>query len=108
VRAGDPLEALARLQAFDGCFSLEVLSVISLNSDIQVVRAVFPAGAADGLVASVLAMAFLSTKLGAGVDRDTWEGIYEKAQQYVEAALQKLGATETAEGLEAKVVRLLA
>jgi hypothetical protein len=60
------------------------------------------------LVASVLAMAFLSTKLGAGVDRDTWEGIYEKAQQYVEAALQKLGATETAEGLEAKVVRLLA
>ncbi|KAJ7875311.1 von Willebrand factor type A domain-containing protein [Mycena olivaceomarginata] len=107
VRTGDPLEALARLQAFDGCFSLEVLSVISLKSDIQAVRAVFPAGAADGVVASVLAMAFLSTKLGAGVNRDTWEGIYEKAQQYVEDALQKLGSAETAEGLEAKVVQLL-
>ncbi|KAJ7260902.1 von Willebrand factor type A domain-containing protein [Mycena haematopus] len=108
----DPLEALARLQSFDGCFSLEVFAdhVIALkpNVDIHAMRAVFPAGASDGVIASVLAMAFLANKLGAGVDRDSWEGIYEKAQQYVEVALQKMGVTETAEGLEAKVVAFLA
>ncbi|KAF7373276.1 hypothetical protein MSAN_00536600 [Mycena sanguinolenta] len=78
------------------------------NVDIEAVRAVFPASASDGVIASVLAMAFLANKLGAGVDRDSWEGIYEKAQRYVEAALQKMGTTETAEGLEAKVVPFLA
>ncbi|KAJ7260946.1 hypothetical protein B0H12DRAFT_1231677 [Mycena haematopus] len=108
----DPLEALARLQSFDGCFSLEILAahLIALkpNVDIHAIRAVFPAGTPDGVIASVLAMAFLANKLGAGVERDSWEGIYEKAQQYVEVALQKMGATETAEVLEAKVVPLLA
>ncbi|KAJ7657872.1 von Willebrand factor type A domain-containing protein [Mycena polygramma] len=104
----DPLEALARLQSFDGCFSLDVLTVIKLKSDIEAVRAAFPAGATDTVVATVLAMAFLATKLGAGVERDSWEGIYEKAQQYVEAALQKLGAAEGADALEAKVVQFLA
>ncbi|KAJ6542746.1 von Willebrand factor type A domain-containing protein [Mycena capillaripes] len=104
----DPLEALARLQAFDGCFSLDVLRVVKLKSDIQAVRNAFPAGATDAIVATILAMAFLSTKLGAGVDRDSWEGIYEKAQQYVEAALRNIGAAETADVLEAKVAQLLA
>ncbi|KAF7331222.1 hypothetical protein MSAN_02441000 [Mycena sanguinolenta] len=108
--SADPLEALARLQSFDGCFSLNVLSVVALKSnvDIEAVRAVFPAGASDGVIASILAMAFLANKLGAGVDRDSWEGIYEKAQRYVEVALQKMGTTETAEGLEAKLVPFLA
>ncbi|KAJ6542724.1 von Willebrand factor type A domain-containing protein [Mycena capillaripes] len=104
----DPLECLARLQAFDGCFSLDVLSVIRLRSDMQAVRNAFPAGATDAIVATILAMTFLSTKLGAGVDRDSWEGIYEKAQQYVEAALRNIGAVETADVLEAKVAQLLA
>ncbi|KAJ7041167.1 von Willebrand factor type A domain-containing protein [Mycena alexandri] len=104
----DPLEALARLQSFDGCFSLEVLSVIQLKSGIEDVRKAFPAGATDGVVATVLAMAFLSTKLGAGVERDSWEGIYEKAQQYVEMVLQNMGVSETVEVLEAKVAALLA
>jgi hypothetical protein len=108
VVSSDPLEALARLQAFDGCFSLEVLSVIKLKSDIQAVRNAFPAGATDGMVATVLAMAFLSTKLGAGVDRDSWEGIYEKAQQYVEAVLRNIGVAETTDVLEAKIAQMLA
>ncbi|KAJ7482227.1 von Willebrand factor type A domain-containing protein [Mycena galericulata] len=106
--SADPLEALARLQAFDGCFSLDVLSIVKLSTDIQTVRGAFPAGAADAIVATVLAMAFLSTKLGASVERDSWEGMYEKAQQYVEAALQNMGATETADALEAKIVGMLA
>ncbi|KAJ7468652.1 von Willebrand factor type A domain-containing protein [Mycena latifolia] len=106
--ASDPLEALARLQSFDGCFSLEVLSVIKLATDIQNVRSVFPAGATDAVVATVLAMAFLATKLAASVDRDSWEGLHEKAQQYVEAALRNMGAAETADVLQAKVAAMLA
>jgi hypothetical protein len=41
--AGDPLEALARLQAFDGCSPPDVLSAIALkpNSDVNAARAVF-------------------------------------------------------------------
>ncbi|KAJ7223099.1 vault protein inter-alpha-trypsin domain-containing protein [Mycena pura] len=105
--SADPLEALARLQAFDGCFSLEVLSVVKLSTDVQTVRAVFPAGAPDAVVATVIAMAFLANKLGTAVERDAWEGMYEKAQQYVEAALQTIGATESVEALEAKVAKLL-
>ncbi|KAJ7170876.1 von Willebrand factor type A domain-containing protein [Mycena crocata] len=106
--ATDPLEALARLQSFDGRFSLGVLTVIKLSTDIESVRGALPAGATDGVVATLLAMAFLSTKLGADVDRDSWEGIYEKAQQYVEAALQDMGAVETVDVLEKKVVQMLA
>ncbi|KAJ7468660.1 hypothetical protein FB451DRAFT_1256903 [Mycena latifolia] len=106
--ASDPLEALARLQLFDGCFSLEVLSVIKLTTDLQNVRNAFPAGATDGLVATVLAMAFLATNLGASEDRESWEGLHEKAQQYVEAALRNLGSAETLDMLQAKVATMLA
>jgi hypothetical protein len=59
------------------------------------------------MLATVLAMASLSTKMGAG-ERDLWEGIYEQAQQDVEAALLNMGAAETVEGIEAEVVPLLA
>ncbi|KAJ7041159.1 von Willebrand factor type A domain-containing protein [Mycena alexandri] len=107
VTDSDILETLARLQSFDGCFSLEVLSVIKLKSGIEDVRKAFPDGATDGVVTTVLAMAFLSTKLG-GVDRDSWEGIYEKAQQYVEMALQNMGVTQSVDVLEAKIAGLLA
>ncbi|KAJ6476277.1 von Willebrand factor type A domain-containing protein [Mycena sanguinolenta] len=107
VLSSDPLESLARMQFFDGCFSLEVLRVITLKTDIEVVRSAFPVGATDGIVATVLAMVFLSTKLGAGVEPESWEGIYEKAQQYVADALQKLGATKTVEALEAEITHFL-
>ncbi|KAJ7126263.1 von Willebrand factor type A domain-containing protein [Mycena epipterygia] len=106
--SSDPLEALARLQSFDGCFSLKVLSVIKLNTKMRKVRQAFPDGATDGLVATVLVMAFLSAKLGATVDRDSWEGIYDKAQQYVEAALRSMDAVETVDVLEAKIAKMLA
>ncbi|KAJ7619510.1 von Willebrand factor type A domain-containing protein [Roridomyces roridus] len=98
----DPLEALARLQAFDGAFSLDVLTIVKLSVDIQVVRNAFPAGSGDAIVATVLAMAYLSARLGLSVNRDSWEGIYDKAKEYVEAAL---GAEMDA--LEAKVVTML-
>ncbi|KAK7055094.1 von Willebrand factor type A domain-containing protein [Favolaschia claudopus] len=106
--SADPLEALARLQSFNGCFSLQVLTVVKLKSDIQAVRDVFPQGVSDEVLATVLAMAFLSTKLGKGVERDSWEGIYEKAQQYVEGELAKMGVGEGVNALESKVIGLLA
>ncbi|KAJ7875293.1 hypothetical protein B0H14DRAFT_2568783 [Mycena olivaceomarginata] len=75
----DPVEALARLQSFDGCFSVEVFTFVGLKETD--VRALFPTRAADVVVVTVLAMAFLSTKLGVEVERDSWEGIYEKAKE---------------------------
>ncbi|KAJ6614674.1 hypothetical protein B0H10DRAFT_135022 [Mycena sp. CBHHK59/15] len=107
MTATDPLEALARLQSFDGCFSLDVLNVIQLNTALEHVRGAFPAGATDAVVATVIGLAFLSTKLGATVDRDSWEGMYEKAQQYVEAALRDLGSAETVDVLETKSQKCL-
>ncbi|KAJ7784830.1 von Willebrand factor type A domain-containing protein [Mycena maculata] len=106
--SANALEALARLQSFDGCFSLEVLGIIKLATDIQTVRNMFPVGATDRIVATVVALAFLSMKLGAFLDRDSWEGIYDKAQQYVEAALQNMAMTETVDMLETKVAGMLA
>ncbi|KAJ7058056.1 hypothetical protein C8F01DRAFT_1255941 [Mycena amicta] len=104
------LEALARLQAFDGCFSLDVLNVVKLapSADIQAVRAALPTGVSDAVVATLLAMAFLANKLGADVERDAWEGMYEKAEEYVEGALQAIGATEKVEVLVGKVLKCLA
>jgi hypothetical protein len=99
--AGDPLEALARLQASDGCFSLAVLSAINIalksNSDVNAVRAAFPAGACDR----------------APVDEDGRArarlvgGHLRKGAVY-QAALLNTGAAETVEGIEAKAVPLLA
>jgi hypothetical protein len=101
------LEALARLQSFDGHFSLDALTIVKLNTGIETVRQAFPSGVTDAIVATVLAMAFLSTKLGAAVDRDSWEGMYEKAQQYVEGALQDLDKGETVDVLLAKIAQML-
>ncbi|KAF7307737.1 hypothetical protein MKEN_01133800 [Mycena kentingensis (nom. inval.)] len=103
----DPLETLARMQAFDGRFSLDVLTVVKLagSTNIDAVRAVLPAGASDAVVATILAMAFLANKLGAGVERDSWEGIYEKAEEFVDGEMQ---GSETAKSLEAKVLKFLA
>jgi hypothetical protein len=102
----DPLEALARLQAFNGCFSLEVLTIVKLSADVSVVRALIPTGASDEVVATLLGMAFLSTKLGEDVERDSWEGMYEKAKEYVQEALSGMGVD--VEVLEAEVAKLLA
>ncbi|KAJ7041150.1 von Willebrand factor type A domain-containing protein [Mycena alexandri] len=104
----DPVETLARLQSFDGCFSTEVFTFVSLKNGLQALRALFPTAAACEIVATVLAMAFLSTKLGADVERDSWEGMYEKAKEYVEETLAALGANNSVGGLEAQVAEMLA
>ncbi|KAJ7873046.1 hypothetical protein B0H14DRAFT_2569892 [Mycena olivaceomarginata] len=72
--AKDQSEALARLQSFDGCFSVEVFTFVGLKETDG--RALFPTGAADVVVATVLAMVFLSTKLGVEVER--WRRFIKK------------------------------
>ncbi|KAK7055093.1 von Willebrand factor type A domain-containing protein [Favolaschia claudopus] len=111
VALTDPVEALARLQSFDGRFTAQgVFDFIKLKDgvDLQAVRDLFPAGASDDVVATVLAMAFLATKLDASVERDSWEGMYEKAKEYLEEALTGMDAKVSAEELEVGVVKLLA
>ncbi|KAJ7484341.1 vault protein inter-alpha-trypsin domain-containing protein [Mycena latifolia] len=105
----DPLEALARLQSFDGRFSLDIFTLVAMKTELQHVRALFPTGTDDTVIATVIAMAFLSTKLGADIEWDSWEGMYEKAKEYVLEALEGLGVDDSAvERLEAEVVRMLA
>ncbi|KAF7320964.1 hypothetical protein HMN09_00183200 [Mycena chlorophos] len=85
----DTLEMLARMQAFDGQFGLYVLDVVRLgpSTDVDAVRAALPENASDAVVATLLAMAFLANKLGAEIERDAWEGLYEKAKEFVEGQL---------------------
>ncbi|KAJ6526593.1 von Willebrand factor type A domain-containing protein [Mycena vulgaris] len=104
----DPLEALARLQSFDGRFSLAVLSTIQLTVDISQARMAILEGISDEVLATILAMAFLTTKLGSDIERECWEAMYEKARVFVEAILQSLGASVGAQALEAKAVTVLA
>ncbi|KAF7345063.1 hypothetical protein MVEN_01669600 [Mycena venus] len=105
----DPLETLARLQSFDGCFSPKVFALdfvdLKRSTHMQAVRALFPTGATDTIVATVLAMAFLSAKVEG--DRDSWEGMYKKAREWVRGALAGMGAKETVEWLEAEVSKML-
>ncbi|KAJ7467115.1 hypothetical protein FB451DRAFT_406080 [Mycena latifolia] len=108
ISAPDSLEALARLQSFDGSFTLGVLSVIALRTDLQTVRDALPAAAPDQVVATVLAMSFLAAKLAA--EHEAWAGLHEKARQYIAVALRDMGAAEsvTADMLQARVGAMLA
>ncbi|KAF8125680.1 von Willebrand factor type A domain-containing protein [Mycena galopus ATCC 62051] len=74
----DPLEVLARLQSFDGCFAQGVLSTVPLNVPAEEVRAAL--GVSEEVFATIMAMAFLCTKLGPDVERDSWEAMYDKAR----------------------------
>ncbi|KAF7373341.1 hypothetical protein MSAN_00543700 [Mycena sanguinolenta] len=99
----DPLEKLARLQSFDGCFAAGVLSTIQLTVPAEEVRAAL--GVSEDVFATLVAMAFLCTKLGSDVERESWEAMYEKARAYVEDALQGgVGVDE----LQARAVTYLA
>ncbi|KAK7048813.1 vault protein inter-alpha-trypsin domain-containing protein [Favolaschia claudopus] len=106
----DAVEVLARLQSFDGRFTAQgVFDFVKLKDgvDLQAVRDLFPAGVADEVVATILAMAFLATRLDVGVERDSWEGMYEKAREYSEEASARMDAKFSVEELEAQVGKLL-
>jgi len=91
----DVLDTLARLQSFEGCFSSDVLSTIKIKndpSDFVELRAALglPENVSDGVVYTLLTMAYLERKL-LGVEREAWEGMYEKAREFVEEELVEAG-----------------
>ncbi|KAJ7590273.1 von Willebrand factor type A domain-containing protein [Mycena floridula] len=100
----DPLEALARLQSFDGSFTMQILGVVKVEE--QIARATFP-GLRDIVLATVLALAFISTKLKDRQTQDVeaWKGIYEKAKEYLEDQ-GNLNVDELLEGSESGIVPL--
>ncbi|KAJ6614666.1 hypothetical protein B0H10DRAFT_1802948 [Mycena sp. CBHHK59/15] len=104
----DPLEALARLQSFDGCFSPAVLSTVQLVVDAEQARAALLDGMSDEIFATLVAMAFLSTKLGPDIEWDSWGPMYEKARAFVEDALQNHGALVGVDELQAMAISMLA
>lgn len=103
----DPLEALARLQSFDGCFSLAVLSTVQLGVDVSEARTALLDGISDEVFATILAMAFLGAKLGPDVERESWEAMYDKARVFVEGALENVGASGKVDELVAKATSML-
>ncbi|KAF7345094.1 hypothetical protein MVEN_01673000 [Mycena venus] len=102
----DPLEAVARLQSFDGCFAQGVLSIVQLNISLDEARAAL--GVPEEVFATIIAMAFLCTKLGPEVERDSWEAIYDKARAYVEDALKDVGKMVGVDKLQAQAIGYLA
>ncbi|KAF9030093.1 VIT-domain-containing protein [Hymenopellis radicata] len=83
----DPLERLARLQAFDGAFSLKALQVVKV--DEKKAKAALPTGLQDEVVATIFAMAFIRKTMNSIKDADEkapWEGIFDKAKMYIEAS----------------------
>lgn len=106
----DVLDALARLQSFDGCFSAPVLKLVKAQpSDLAGLRAALalPASVSDGAIYSLLAIVYLDTKLQ-GVERDAWEGMYEKGRNFVADALTAAGVNENIDDLKARAGKLLA
>ncbi|KAJ7041174.1 von Willebrand factor type A domain-containing protein [Mycena alexandri] len=101
-QAVDILETLARHQSFDGCFTQEVLSSIQLNLPPDEVRAAL--GVSDEVFATIIAMAFLCTRLGPDVEPESWEAIYDKARAFVEDTLREVLGTPGADELQARAV----
>ncbi|KAK7029831.1 von Willebrand factor type A domain-containing protein [Favolaschia claudopus] len=95
------IDDLARHQSFDGCFSRNVLSVIQLNVDETTARAALLDGISDEIFATILAMVFMSCKLGPA-ERESWEAMYDKARVYVESNVQV-----SVDELETKAAALL-
>ncbi|KAF7319058.1 hypothetical protein HMN09_00242000 [Mycena chlorophos] len=106
----DPLEALARMQSFDGCFPAidEVLRIVKLQPqhDLASIRALLPSGAGDSVAATLLVMAFMATKLAA--KQEEWEGMHEKAREYVVDALGAVGFVGTVDAIQNEVEKRLA
>jgi hypothetical protein len=81
------------------------LSTVQLNIAADEARAAL--GVSEEVFATVIAMAFLCTKLGPDVERESWEAIYDKARAFVEDALQNVAGTIAVDELQARAVGFL-
>ncbi|KAK7055137.1 von Willebrand factor type A domain-containing protein [Favolaschia claudopus] len=107
-----PLEALARLQSFDGSFSSDVLFSVKFHTSVEDARAQLYARAAPFYVpevfATVIGMVYMCTKLGPTIERESWEAMYDKARAFVEGILLDLGSCATVAELETEARAVLA
>ncbi|KAJ7624341.1 hypothetical protein DFH06DRAFT_1230249 [Mycena polygramma] len=114
----DALEAFARLQTFDGAFPSPraVLALVTLKDGLTLadVQAALGLPAADDLVGTLLALAFLGLKTQAedgGADGEAWAGMYEKAREWVEVAFRDrdlgTGTEESVREVEARIAAML-
>ncbi|KAK7055153.1 von Willebrand factor type A domain-containing protein [Favolaschia claudopus] len=101
----DPLETLARLQSFDGRFTVDVFSLVKLH--VTTAEACDALGVGEEILATVIAMAYLCAKLGSNFERNSWEAIYDKARAFVEDELQTVGNEMEVEGLQARAATYL-
>ncbi|KAJ7160724.1 von Willebrand factor type A domain-containing protein [Mycena filopes] len=101
----DILETLARHQSFNGRFTQDVLSTIPLNLTPHEARAAL--GVSGDVFATLVAMAFLCTRLAADVEADAWEAMYDKARAFVEDALREISDGPGVEQLQARALRYL-
>ncbi|KAJ7147301.1 von Willebrand factor type A domain-containing protein [Mycena filopes] len=101
----DILETLARHQSFDGRFTQDVLSTIPLNLTPHEARAAL--GVSDDVFATLVAMAFLCSRLAADVEADAWEAMYDKARAFVEDALREISDGLGVDELQARALGYL-
>ncbi|KAK7055127.1 von Willebrand factor type A domain-containing protein [Favolaschia claudopus] len=102
----DPLETLARLQSFDGRFRLGVLSVVKINVPVDEARSTL--NVTQEVFVTIIAMAFLCTKLGSDVDCESWAAMHEKARAFVQKALQGAGGMSDVDELQVQAITYLA
>lgn len=83
----DRLEAIARLQSFDGSFDVGILKVYETKVGIEAVVALLPSKVEEGrkVAATLVAMAYLAKKLCG--EKEAWEGMYAKAREFCEGAM---------------------
>jgi hypothetical protein len=95
----DALEALARLQHFDGSFELnetfaKVLGFALIDAARASLSNILSTAEAqnNSIVAAVLAIQFMHVKLVSS--KDSWESLSEKAAEWLEGALGSVRAKE--------------
>jgi hypothetical protein len=103
----DPITAWARLQSFNGGFTLDSRlanllfgspsATYMLQNSIPVSIKRIEEGKAEGIWATVVACAYLEVKLGS--EKEVWEGLREKAKCFVEESFTIYGLSATFDGL---------
>ncbi|KAF7320956.1 hypothetical protein HMN09_00182300 [Mycena chlorophos] len=103
----DAVEALIRLQSFDGSFNEKVLSHLEFTVPTQEAVATLPEGLAEVVIATAFAAAYLNARIGLKVEKDVWEAVYDKARAFMEASLAG-GESITVDELLEKAASVLA
>lgn len=108
----DRLDAIARTQSFEGSFSPSVVPLLRLANPTSTfvnllsteLRGKLSATERKEVVATILVILYLRENMGG--ERDAWEGMVEKAREFVVAVFEKHGERFDV-GLEEKMALLM-